>query len=61
MYIKFRHFYLIRSRDYACAYTMPHPVIIIIMIVVETGQAHVMKFLPISCEISIFVAVTVIF
>jgi hypothetical protein len=31
------------------------------MIVVETGHAHVMKFLPLSCELSIFVAVTVIF
>jgi hypothetical protein len=31
------------------------------MIVVEAGQAHVMKFLPFSSELSIFVAVTVIF
>jgi hypothetical protein len=31
------------------------------MIVVEAGHAHVMKFLPLSCELSIFVAVTVIF
>jgi hypothetical protein len=31
------------------------------MIVVEAGHAHVTKFLPLSCELSIFVAVTVIF
>jgi hypothetical protein len=31
------------------------------MIVIEAGHAHVMKFLPLSCELSIFVAVTVIF
>jgi hypothetical protein len=31
------------------------------MIVVEAGHAHVIKFLPLSCELSIFVAVTVIF
>jgi hypothetical protein len=31
------------------------------MIVVEAGHAHVMKFLAHSCELSIFVAVTVIF
>jgi hypothetical protein len=31
------------------------------MIVVEADDAHVMKFLPLSCELSIFVAVTVIF
>jgi hypothetical protein len=31
------------------------------MIVVEAGQAYVMKFLPFSCELSIFVTVTVIF
>jgi hypothetical protein len=31
------------------------------MIVVGAGYAHVMKFLPLSCELSIFVAVTVIF
>jgi hypothetical protein len=31
------------------------------MIVVEAGHAHVVKFLPLSCELSIFVAVTVIF
>jgi hypothetical protein len=31
------------------------------MFVVEAGHAHVMKFLPISCELSIFVAVAVIF
>jgi hypothetical protein len=31
------------------------------MIVVEGGQAHVIKFFPLSCELSIFVAVTVIF
>jgi hypothetical protein len=31
------------------------------MIVGEAGHAHVMKFLPVSCELSIFVAVTVIF
>jgi hypothetical protein len=31
------------------------------MIVVEAGHAHVMKFLPLSCELSIFVGVTVIF
>jgi hypothetical protein len=31
------------------------------MIVVEAGHAHVMKFLLLSCELSIFVAVTVIF
>jgi hypothetical protein len=31
------------------------------MIVVEAGHVHVMKFLPLSCELSIFVAVTVIF
>jgi hypothetical protein len=29
------------------------------MIVVEAGHAHVMKFLPLSFELSIFVAVTV--
>jgi hypothetical protein len=28
------------------------------MIVVEAGHAHVMKCLPLSCELSIFVAVT---
>jgi hypothetical protein len=32
-----------------------------LIIVVEAGHAHVMKFLPLSCELSIFVAVTVIF
>jgi hypothetical protein len=31
------------------------------MIVVEAGRARVMKFLPLSCELSIFVAVIVIF
>jgi hypothetical protein len=31
------------------------------MIVVEAGHAHVMKCLPLSCELLIFVAVTVIF
>jgi hypothetical protein len=31
------------------------------MIVVEAGHAHVMKFFPLSCELSIFVDVTVIF
>jgi hypothetical protein len=31
------------------------------MIVVEAGHDHVMKFLPLSLELSIFVAVTVIF
>jgi hypothetical protein len=31
------------------------------MIVVEAGHAHVMKFLPLACELSVFVAVTVIF
>jgi hypothetical protein len=31
------------------------------MIVVEAGHAHVMKFLPLSNELSLFVAVTVIF
>jgi hypothetical protein len=31
------------------------------MIVVEAGHVHVMKFLPLSCELSIFVDVTVIF
>jgi hypothetical protein len=31
------------------------------MTVVEAGRAHVMKFLPLSCELSIVVAVTVIF
>jgi uncharacterized membrane protein len=31
------------------------------MIVVEAGHAHVMKFLPLLCELSIFVTVTVIF
>jgi hypothetical protein len=31
------------------------------MIVVEAGHAHVITFLPLSCELSIFVAVTVIF
>jgi hypothetical protein len=31
------------------------------MIVVEVGHAHVITFLPLSCELSIFVAVTVIF
>jgi hypothetical protein len=31
------------------------------MIVVEAGHAHVMKFLPLSCELSIFVAVAVFF
>jgi hypothetical protein len=31
------------------------------MIVVEAGHVHVMKFLPLSCELSIFVAGTVIF
>jgi hypothetical protein len=31
------------------------------MIVVEAGHAHIMKFLPLSRELSIFVAVTVIF
>jgi hypothetical protein len=30
------------------------------MIVVEVGHAHVMKFLPLSCELSIFAGVTVI-
>jgi hypothetical protein len=28
------------------------------MIIVEAGHAHVMKFLPLSCELSIYVAVT---
>jgi hypothetical protein len=31
------------------------------MIVVEGGHAHLIKFLPLSCELSIFVAVIVIF
>jgi hypothetical protein len=31
------------------------------MIVVEAGHAHVMKCLPLSCELSIGVAVIVIF
>jgi hypothetical protein len=31
------------------------------MIVVEAGHVHVMKLLPLSCELSIFVDVTVIF
>jgi hypothetical protein len=31
------------------------------MIVVEAAHAHVMKFLPLSCELLTFVAVTVIF
>jgi hypothetical protein len=31
------------------------------MIVVEAGHAHVMKFLRLLCELSIFVAVIVIF
>jgi hypothetical protein len=31
------------------------------MIVVEASHAHVMKFLPPHCELSIFVTVTVIF
>jgi hypothetical protein len=31
------------------------------MIVVEAGHVHVMKFLPLSCELSIFVNVTVFF
>jgi hypothetical protein len=31
------------------------------MIAVEAGLAYVMKFLALSCELSIFVAVTVIF
>jgi hypothetical protein len=31
------------------------------MFVVEAGHAHVMKFLPRFSELSIFVAVTVIF
>jgi hypothetical protein len=31
------------------------------MIVVEAGHAHVITFLPLSCELSIFVAVTEIF
>jgi hypothetical protein len=31
------------------------------MIVVEAGHVHVMKFLPLSCELSIFVNVIVIF
>jgi hypothetical protein len=31
------------------------------MIVVEAGHAHVTRFLPLSCELSIFVAVTVMF
>jgi hypothetical protein len=31
------------------------------MIVVEAGHVHVMKFLPLLCELSIFVDVTVIF
>jgi hypothetical protein len=31
------------------------------MIVVEAGHAHVMKFLPLSYELSIFVAVAVFF
>jgi hypothetical protein len=30
------------------------------MIVVEAGHAYVIKFLPLSCELSIFVAVTLI-
>jgi hypothetical protein len=30
------------------------------MIVVEAGHAHVIKFLPLSSELSIFVAVSVI-
>jgi hypothetical protein len=28
------------------------------MIVIEAGYAHVMKFLPLLCELLIFVAVT---
>jgi hypothetical protein len=28
------------------------------MIILEAGHAHVMKFLPLSCELSICVAVT---
>jgi hypothetical protein len=31
------------------------------MIVVEASHVHVMKFLPLSCELSTFVDVTVIF
>jgi hypothetical protein len=31
------------------------------MIVIEAGHVHVMKFLPLSCELSIVVDVTVIF
>jgi hypothetical protein len=31
------------------------------MIVVEAGLVHVMKFLPLSCELTIIVDVTVIF
>jgi hypothetical protein len=31
------------------------------MIVVEAGHVHVMKFLPLSCELTIIVDVTVIF
>jgi hypothetical protein len=31
------------------------------MIVVEAGHAHVMTFLPLLCELLIFVADTVIF
>jgi hypothetical protein len=34
---------------------------VIINEVVEAGHAHVMKFLRLLCELSIFVAVTVIF
>jgi hypothetical protein len=33
----------------------------VILVVIEAGHAHVMKFLPLSCELSIFDAVTVIF
>jgi hypothetical protein len=31
------------------------------MIVVEASHAHVMKFLPPHCELSVFVSVNVIF
>jgi hypothetical protein len=33
----------------------------IVVFVVEAGHAHVMKFLPLSYELLIFVAVTLIF
>jgi hypothetical protein len=47
--------------------TFPQPILnfnytaLLQMIVVAASRAHVMKFLPLSCELSIFVAVTVIF